>query len=158
MGDIIRSFCSEDGFYMRDLSNLNHELGNLSLGDWPKDYLHQFLLQAQGWEFSCYSIASACRCLHKLELSLFREGNLSIQPDVGMQTVRAALSTEHSHLPSEDPPSSCSSMFVFRRFFARATSLSVTLVHSRILEHGWNGRQCLGNVIVQHTNDCISIQ
>lgn len=75
MGDIIRTFCSEDGLYMCDLSNLNHELGNLSLGDWPKDYLHQFLLQAQGWEFSCYSIASACRCLHKLELSLFREGN-----------------------------------------------------------------------------------
>lgn len=96
-----QDFWSEDRFYMRDFSKLNQELGNLSLCNWPfhpkpKDYLHQFLLQAQGWEFSYYSIASAYQCLHKLELSLFREGSLSTQIDIGHEDkVKPGLTAEH---------------------------------------------------------------
>lgn len=139
-----QDFWSEDRFYMRDFSKLNQELGNLSLCNWPfhpkpKDYLHQFLLQAQGWEFSYYSIASAYQCLHKLELSLFREGSLSTQIDIGHEDKVKAGPDRWAppSLYSKGLPSSCSNMFVFRRFLARATSLSVTLVQSRILKHIW---------------------
>lgn len=31
MDDIVRTFCSEDGFYMHSLSKLYHELGNLRI-------------------------------------------------------------------------------------------------------------------------------
>lgn len=37
-----------------------------------KNYLHQLLLQAQGWEFFYYSIASVYQYLHKLEWNLFK--------------------------------------------------------------------------------------
>lgn len=93
-----------------------------------KNYLHQLLLQAQGWEFFYYSITSVYQYLHKLEWNLFKEKEKLI----GIQINH--MKTEFLSLFS---PSSCSNMFVFRRFLARATSLSVTLVQSRILKTIW---------------------
>lgn len=91
-----------------------------------KDYLHQFLLQAQGWEFFYYSIAFVYQYLHRLGWNLFKEKE---KLSIGIQINPMKVECRSLFLPS-----SCNNMFVFRRFLARATSLSVTLVQSRILK------------------------
>lgn len=96
-----------------------------------KNNLHQLLLQAQGWEFFYYSITFAFQYLHKLEWNLFKKKKLSTVIYINHMKIELTFLFL---------PSSCNNMFVFRRFLARATSLSVTLVQSRILKTNWKNQ------------------